>query len=163
VRPPTAQEAVLRELRDAIISGAIAPGTQLLQEEVAEQFGVRTTRVLGDLTRRIAHVYAAALEHSIENDQRMRWHEVTEIAWEERSIVLSGVVPGTMLVLGGIELWKASTAVWLALGAGLVVLAAQGLRYSRVERLGFRGTVVAVGVNLGLGLVIVALKAALTH
>lgn len=40
VRPPTAQEAVLRELRDAIISGAIAPGTQLLQEEVAEQFGV---------------------------------------------------------------------------------------------------------------------------
>jgi DNA-binding GntR family transcriptional regulator len=40
VRPPTAQEAVLRELRDAIISGAIAPGAQLLQEEVAEQFGV---------------------------------------------------------------------------------------------------------------------------
>lgn len=40
VRPPTAQEAVLRELRSAIISGAIAPGTQLLQEEVAEQFGV---------------------------------------------------------------------------------------------------------------------------
>ena len=111
----------------------------------------------------IAHVYAAALEHSIEKNRRMRWHEITEIAWEERSIALSGVVPGAMLVLGGIELWKTSTAVWLALGAGLVVLAAQGIRYARVERLGFGGTVVAVGVNLGLGLVIVALKAALTH
>lgn len=111
----------------------------------------------------IAHVYAAALEHSIHDERRMRWHEVAEVAWEERSIALSGVVPGAMLVLGGIELWKTSTAVWLALGAGLVVLAAQGLRYARVERLGITGTVVAVAVNLGLGLVIVGLKAALTH
>ena len=111
----------------------------------------------------IAHVYAAALEHSIENDRRMRWHEITEIAWEERSIALSGVVPGAMLVLGGIGVWKTSTAVWFALGAGLVVLAVQGFRYSRVERLGATGTVVAVAVNLSLGLAIVGLKAALTH
>ena len=111
----------------------------------------------------IAHVYAAALEHSIEHDRRMRAREVAEVAWEERSIVLSGVVPGAMLVLGGIELWKASTAVWLALGAGLVVLAVQGFRYSRVERLGLTGTVVAVAVNLSLGLAIVGLKAALSH
>jgi hypothetical protein len=111
----------------------------------------------------IAHVYAAALEQSIHHDARVRWHEITGVAAAERSIVLAGALPGAMLILGAIELWKTSTAVWLALGAGLVVLAAQGFRYARVERLGLAGTVVAVGVNLSLGLVIVGLKAALTH
>jgi DMSO reductase anchor subunit len=111
----------------------------------------------------IAHVYAAALEHSIEHDRRLRWREITAVAFEERSILLSGTIPGLALALGGIEVWKASTAAWVALGAGLVVLAVQGFRYAQVERLGLRGTVVAVGVNLGLGLVIVALKAAVSH
>ncbi|WP_110207238.1 GntR family transcriptional regulator [Nocardioides daejeonensis] len=39
-RPPTAQEAVATELRRAIISGELSPGTQILQDKVAEQFGV---------------------------------------------------------------------------------------------------------------------------
>ena len=111
----------------------------------------------------IAHVYAAALEHSIEHDRGLRWGELTAVAAEERSILLSGVIPGLMLALGGIGVWKASTAAWLALATGLLALAVQGLRYARVERLGASGTVVAVGVNLGLGLVIVALKLAVTH
>lgn len=111
----------------------------------------------------IAHVYAAALEESIQHDHRLRWREIVAIAVAERSILLSGVLPGAMLILGAIELWKTSTAIWLALVAGLVVLAVQGFRYARVERLGLGGTVVAVGVNLGLGLVIVGLKAAVTH
>ncbi len=111
----------------------------------------------------IAHVYAAALEHSIEHDRRLRWQGLTAVAAEERSILLSAVIPCAMLALGGLEVWKASTAAWLAMGAGLVVLGVQGLRYAHVERLGTRGTVVAVGVNLGLGLVIVALKAAVSH
>jgi hypothetical protein len=111
----------------------------------------------------IAHVYSAALEHSIHHDRRLRWHELTGVAVDELPIVLAGVVPGAMLVLAGLEVWKTSTAVWLALGSGLVVLAVQGFRYSRVERLGLTGTVVAVAVNLGLGLTIVALKAAVGH
>ena len=111
----------------------------------------------------IAHVYAAALEHSIEHDRRLRWREITAVAFEERSILLSGVIPGLLLALGGIEVWKTSTAAWLAMFAGLVVLTMQGFRYARVERLALGGTVVAVGVNLGLGLVIVALKAAVSH
>src|SRR5690606_19675285 len=39
-RPPTAQEAVASELRRAIVSGELSPGTQILQDKVAEQFGV---------------------------------------------------------------------------------------------------------------------------
>ena len=39
-RPPTAQEAVSAELRRSILQGELAPGTQILQDRVAEQLGV---------------------------------------------------------------------------------------------------------------------------
>jgi DNA-binding GntR family transcriptional regulator len=39
-RPPTAQEAVLAELRRAIVAGQLKPGEQVLQDALAEQFGV---------------------------------------------------------------------------------------------------------------------------
>ncbi len=39
-RPPTAQEAVLAELRRAIVSGELAPGAQVLQDQLAERYGV---------------------------------------------------------------------------------------------------------------------------
>jgi DNA-binding GntR family transcriptional regulator len=39
-RPPTAQEAVLVELRRAIVSGELEPGRQILQDALAERFGV---------------------------------------------------------------------------------------------------------------------------
>lgn len=38
--PPTAQQAVLAELRRAILSGDLTPGSQIIQESLAEQFGV---------------------------------------------------------------------------------------------------------------------------
>lgn len=39
-RPPTAQTAVLRELRREILSGDLAPGSQIMQDEIAERYGV---------------------------------------------------------------------------------------------------------------------------
>ena len=39
-RPPTAQEAVLTELRRAIVTGELRPGEQVRQDALAEQFGV---------------------------------------------------------------------------------------------------------------------------
>ncbi len=39
-RPPTAQEAVLAELRRAIVTGDLRPGEQVLQDALAERFGV---------------------------------------------------------------------------------------------------------------------------
>ncbi len=44
-RHRTAQAAVVDTLRDRILSGEIAPGTRLLQTEVAEQFDMSTTPV----------------------------------------------------------------------------------------------------------------------
>lgn len=39
-RPPTAQEAVLAELRRSIVSGGLKPGEQILQDALAERYGV---------------------------------------------------------------------------------------------------------------------------
>ena len=39
-RPPTAQEAVLVEIRRAIVTGELPPGTALRQDALAERFGV---------------------------------------------------------------------------------------------------------------------------
>ncbi len=39
-RPPTAQEAVLAELRRTIVTGELKPGEQILQDALAERFGV---------------------------------------------------------------------------------------------------------------------------
>jgi len=39
-RPPTAQEAVLAEVRRAIVTGELRPGEQVLQDALAERFGV---------------------------------------------------------------------------------------------------------------------------
>jgi len=39
-RPPTAQEAVLAEIRRSIVSGELTPGQPIRQEVVAERLGV---------------------------------------------------------------------------------------------------------------------------
>lgn len=39
-RPPTAQQAVLVELRRSILAGELAPGTQIVQDAVAERLGL---------------------------------------------------------------------------------------------------------------------------
>jgi hypothetical protein len=49
------------------------------------------------------------------------------------------------------------------LGLGLAVLAAQGVAFARMERLGRLGTAIVVAVNLSLGLVLIALKVFVTH
>ena len=56
-----------------------------------------------------------------------------------------------------------NTAVWLAFGVGLVVLAPQGIVFARVERLRWPAMLLVVAANVGLGLVLVAVKVFLTH
>jgi hypothetical protein len=53
--------------------------------------------------------------------------------------------------------------VWLAVALGLIVLAAQGVVFARVERLGFTATVAVVALNLGLGVLLVGLKLLISH
>jgi hypothetical protein len=111
----------------------------------------------------IAHVYSHALAETVRLGRRLDWAELTSVARRELAIVLAGVAPVTALVLGELGVLRESTAGWLAMGFGLATLLIQGIRYAGVERLSRLGTAVSVGINLGLGLLIVVLKAGLGH
>ena len=111
----------------------------------------------------IAHVYSDALAETVKLGRRLDWAELASVARRELAIPLAGVAPVISLVLGELGVLRESTAGWLAMGFGLATLLIQGIRYAGVERMGRLGTAVTVGINLGLGLLIVGLKAGLGH
>ena len=110
-----------------------------------------------------AHVYSDALAESLERGRRLDRAELVDVTRRELSIPAAAVAPVAALVLGGVGVLAAQTALWLALGIGVATLGVQGARYAALERLGRTGTVAVVAVNLSLGLVIVGLKALLAH
>jgi hypothetical protein len=111
----------------------------------------------------IAHVYSHGLGESIELGRRLDAGELAAIARRELAIPLAAVAPIAALALGALGFVRDTRAVWLALAIALGTLMLQGARYAGVERLSRTGTLVSIGVNTLLGLVIVALKAGLSH
>ncbi len=111
----------------------------------------------------LAHVYAHALGRSVARDRRLTLVELRDLARHEWAIVEAALLPAIPLLLAAIGLVATSVAVWLALGTGLAVLAAEGLLFARVERLGWLGTVAVVSANLSLGALLIALKLLVAH
>jgi hypothetical protein len=111
----------------------------------------------------LAHVYAHGLAHSVERDEHLSLAELRRIARREGSIVEAAVPPLAALLLGALGVVSTKTAVWIAFGLGLVVLAVQGIVFARVERLRWPAGLLVVAANLSLGVVMVALKVLLTH
>jgi hypothetical protein len=111
----------------------------------------------------LAHVYAHALGYSVAHDQHLSLAELQYIARREASIVEAALPPLAALLLGALGVVATNVAVWVAFGLGLVVLAAQGITFARIERLGWLGTLVVVTANLGFGVVLIGLKLFLTH
>ena len=56
-----------------------------------------------------------------------------------------------------------SVSIWVALGAGLTILSAEGVRYAHTAKIGRARTAAIVMVNLALGLCVIALKVAVVH
>jgi hypothetical protein len=111
----------------------------------------------------IAHVYAHSIGESVEHGRRLDRAEFVSVARRELAIPLAAVGPVAALLLGSFGLIRESRAVWLALTFGVVTLAIQGLRFARLEHERFWGTAFSVGVNVSLGLLIVALKIFVAH
>jgi hypothetical protein len=95
----------------------------------------------------LAHVYAHGLAHSVVHDEHLG----------------AAVPPLAALLLGAFGALSTRTAVWLAFGLGLAVLAVQGVIFARVERLSWPATLLVVAANLGLGVVLVGLKVLVSH
>ena len=111
----------------------------------------------------IAHVYAHALGHSVGHDERISIAELRYIARREASMIEAALPPAGAMVLAALGILSTRSAVWLALGLGLAVLAIEGVAVARMEHLGKIGTAVVVGANLLLGLSLVGLKVFVTH
>src|SRR5262249_52859668 len=111
----------------------------------------------------IAHLYAHGLAESINLDRRLTAQEGISLARRELGILLAAVLPCTALVLGAIDVLVERTAIWLALGIGIATLAAEGVRYARIERLGRLGLTAAVVGNVLLGGFVVLLKVIVAH
>jgi hypothetical protein len=110
-----------------------------------------------------AHVYAHGVGESVARDQHLSLAELGHIARREGSIVEAAVPSLVILVAGALGLVSDSVAIWGALVAGMVVLAAQGILFARVERLGWLGTTAVVCANLLLGFGIILVKLLVTH
>ena len=111
----------------------------------------------------LGHVYARALGHSVGRNEHLRLAELRRIASHERSIIEAAIPPVAALLLGTLGVLSTQVAVWTAFGLGLAVLLAQGVTVARVEHLGLLGTLGVVAANIGLGVLLVAVKLAVTH
>jgi len=138
-----------------IVAGGANEGVGNWQLAVAV---VVTTIVLG-----LAHLYAEIVAGGIERRRRLTGDENARVWRREVAIPLAAVFPVAVLILGALGAIDESTAVWVALLIGIATLGFQGLRYARVEQMHWTGTLLSVAANLSLGLVMVALKVAISH
>lgn len=106
----------------------------------------------------VAHVYAHALGESLRLRRRLTRAELLEILWRELAIPLAALLPIAAIATGALGIVEGATAIWLAFGVGVALLAVQGLRFARMEELGPLGAAASVSVNVGLGLALVVLK-----
>jgi hypothetical protein len=111
----------------------------------------------------LAHVYAHGLAHSVAHDEHLSLAVLRRIARHEAAIMEATVPPIAALLLGTLGVLAATSAIWTAFVLGLVVLCVEGVVFARTERYGLFGTLVVVGANLALGLVLVGLKVLVTH
>ena len=111
----------------------------------------------------LAHVYAHALGESVARDRRIDFGELRHIAHRESSMVEAAVPAVVLLLLGELGVISERSAVWAAFVAGFAVLAAQGIVFARMERLGPLATLAVLAGNLALGFALVALKLFVSH
>jgi hypothetical protein len=142
-----------------IVMATIAAGSGA-QTDASRLAAIVTTTVL---VLWVAHVYSHVIAESLEQERRLDRAEFIAVAGREWSMVAAAIAPVTILVLGALGVFEERTAIRLALGVGVATLAVAGWRYATLERLGHAGTIVAVTVNVVLGLLIVALEVLLAH
>lgn len=143
-----------------VVMSVIAAGSSQHEVDAARLAGLVPTTAL---VFWFAHLYSHALDVSVRTQTRLTEDRLVDVARHEAAIPLAAVAPTLALVAGALGLVRESTSVWVALGFGVATLGAVGARYATIERLPRGQTLAAIGLNLALGLVIVALKAGLSH
>jgi hypothetical protein len=111
----------------------------------------------------LADVYTHGLGESLVLERRLTVDEIASIARREYAVIAAAFFPLAAVGLGAVGLLAQRTAVQLALWLGVVVLTAQGIRYARLEHMRRHAAYLAVGLNLAIGLGLVALEILIAH
>jgi hypothetical protein len=111
----------------------------------------------------LAHVYSHGLGESLSLGRHITVDEVASIARREFAVIAAAIIPLAALALGAVDVLAQRTAVQLALWLGVAALAAQGIRYARLEHLSPGATLITIGLNLAIGLALVALEVLIAH
>jgi hypothetical protein len=111
----------------------------------------------------LAHVYSHGLGESLKIGRRLTATELSAIARREYSVVAAAIAPLIAVALGATGVLAERTAVRVALWIGVIALAAQGVRYSQLERLSRSASLVTICLNLAVGLGLVALEVLIAH
>ncbi len=155
-----------RESGGARLAGAIY-GTILVMSVVAGVSAATESRATTALIAAVvtsfvfwlAHVYADTLAaHLTLREHTLDRSRLRAVASEDWPMVQAVVPPGVCLMLGVLGVVSDDAAVLLALGAGVVALAVWGAATARRSGASPAGVVIAAGVNVALGLVLVGLK-----
>jgi hypothetical protein len=143
-----------------IVMAILAAGARQFEHELWRLVAVGAVSVV---VLWLAHVYSHGLAESLELGRRITVAEVSSIARHEYSIVIAAIPPLAAVGLGAADVLAERTAVRLALWVGVAALAAQGMRYARLERLSRSATFITVSLNLAIGLGLVALEVLIAH
>ena len=109
----------------------------------------------------LVHVYSRTLGHYV-IDGRFHRHRLAHVMREESPIILAAIPPAVAaLVVGAIS--NASSAAWWAFFVAIAGQVAWAIVAAREAGQPPIGVFLAAAVNLGLGLVLVALKVAISH
>ena len=143
-----------------IVLSVLVAGSKAFPDDAAQ---IAAVVVVTSVVFWLAHVYAHGLAYSVAHDEHLSVAHLRRIARREGSIVEAAVPPLVALLLGAFGAVSTKTAVWIAFGLGLGVLAVQGVVFARVERLRWPAALLVVAANLSLGVVLVGLKLLVTH
>ncbi len=110
-----------------------------------------------------AHIYAHGLAESLQLGRRLTGPSSGRSPTASARWVSRSSFPRRPRARRDRSARRLNGPCWLALGLGVAALAAQGVRYARLERLSTTGTAVVVGLNLVLGLSLVILKVIVVH
>jgi hypothetical protein len=106
----------------------------------------------------LAHAHADLLARRYFAGRPLTRAEIGEQLREAFPMVQASLPPVLGLVAGGVGLLDDDAAVYVALGIGVAELAGWGIATGRKDQLGALRTGALIGLNVGLGLTMVALK-----
>ncbi len=109
----------------------------------------------------LAHVHVAVMRGVVRGGEHVDAARIRHAMVEEWPLVQACVSPALPLLLAVVGVISTTTAINAGLAICLLGLVAWGVVVSRAAELNRRQTVLAVGINAGLGVLMIVLKAIL--